>query len=76
MAIVFSQNSLPFRERAGLTPTIRGPLPAFQPALNPALNVAVAVPLPAPYYLRNTQGTPPPDRGPTQLWPFGNASGD
>jgi hypothetical protein len=73
--IVLSRSSKAYRERAGLTPTRRGPTPSFCPADNLAASVFVAPPLPEPGYLGNTQGNPPPDRGLSTVWPPGAAAG-
>lgn len=70
--MIFSQNSLPFRERSGLVRTARSPLPACAPLQNLAMNVPVAPPLPDPAALLVTQGCPPPDRGLTAEWPYGD----
>ncbi len=66
-----SRASLWFLERAGLTPTRRGPMPMVAPGLNQAMNLPVSPPLPRPVTLLVTQGDPPPDRGLSTVWPQG-----
>lgn len=66
-----SRSSRLFRERAGLAKTVRGPLPRHDSELNPLHRYPLKAPLPAPEFLEETQGNPPPDRDITTEWPPG-----
>ncbi len=56
-------------ERAGLLPTVVGPLPTVRLGNLPVV-VAPIAGLPAlPDTLLNTEGAPPPDRGVSLDWP-------
>ncbi len=69
--MILSKGSNLYLERAGLVPTRRGPVRAYAPALNPAHRYPLSPPLPYPELLGATQGSPPPDRGLTTVWPHG-----
>ena len=64
-----------FLERVGIFPTLRHPVPAANPDDNPVHVYPVTPPLPLPAYLRQENGCPPPDRGQSDVWPWGE-SGD
>jgi hypothetical protein len=63
-----SKSAQLFRERAGLTPTSRGPIPKLAPGINKARQQPVSPPLPRPAYMLDPQ---PPDRGLSEVWPHG-----
>lgn len=68
---VRSKSPRRFQERAGLIPTVRGPLPTLNIGANLALRLTLKRPLPPAEFLESTQGDPPPDRGLSSPWPHG-----
>ena len=60
-----------FLERIGFFPTLRHPVPAANPDNNPVHNYPVSPPLPLPELLWFENGIPPPDRGQSTIWPWG-----
>jgi hypothetical protein len=62
-----------FLERAGILPTLRHPVPAANPDLNPVHDYPVTPPLPLPALLWPVNGIPSPDRGQSDIWPWGDA---
>jgi hypothetical protein len=63
-----------FLERAGIFPTPRHPVPAASPDTNPVhAYPLVPPPYPLPALLRGQNGCPPPDRGQSDIWPWGEA---
>ena len=62
-----------FLERAGIFATRRHPAPAANPDRNPAHYYPVTPPLPLPSLLLHENGTPAPDRGQSDIWPWGEA---
>jgi hypothetical protein len=64
-----------FLERRGIIPTQRHQVPSMDPAASAVHTYPLARPLPDPRLLGATQGSPPPDRGQTEVWPHGNQDG-
>ena len=62
-----------FLERAGITPTLRHPVPSANPDQNLVHVYPVIPPLPLPDLVRFENGLPPPDRGQSDIWPWGEA---
>ena len=62
-----------FLERSGIFPTQRHPVPSVAPDSNPVHIYPVTPPLPLPVFLLPTNGIPPPDRGQSIIWPWGEA---
>jgi len=62
-----------FLERTGIFRTLRHPVPAASPDLNPVHNYPVIPPLPLPGFLWFENGIPSPDRGQSEIWPWGEA---
>ena len=70
--MTLSQAAVFYRERAGLEPTRRGPLPALTPGLNLVNTIGLSPPLPRPDPNPVIPGSDP-DQGSTPLWPNGVA---
>jgi hypothetical protein len=69
--MIISKASSYFLERAGITPTRRGPIPKLSITLHPAHFLSLTAPYPLPYLLQDTNGNPPPDRVQSEVWPHG-----
>ena len=63
-----------FLERAGIFPTQRHPTPSASPDDNPVhYYPLVPPPYPRPDLIRYVNGHPSPDRGQSDIWPWGEA---
>jgi hypothetical protein len=54
--------------------TLRGPGHMLNPEDNVARMLPLQPPYPHPDLLRDNNGTPPPDAGHIQTWPYGDSS--
>ena len=66
-----SRSAKLFLERAGLVPTLRGPLPSHDAESSAVHGLTLQSPLPLPEFQKVLRGDPSPDRGATQEWPNG-----
>jgi hypothetical protein len=71
---VLTRSARLFEERVGLRPTYRGPLAMLDFSAHRVHSIPLVPPLPLPDVLAPTQGDPPPDRGPTEEWPWSAAT--
>lgn len=62
-----------FLERVGIFPTQRHPLPSVAPSNNPVHVYPLVPPHPDPCLIGYENGCPPPDRGQSDIWPWGEA---
>lgn len=63
-----------FLERAGIFPTQRHPVPSANPGGNPVHVYPLPVPPhPNPKLIWYENGIPSPDRGQSDIWPWGEA---
>jgi hypothetical protein len=60
-----------YLERIGYFPTQRHPVPSQFPDANPVHNYPVTPPLPLWPYQMADNGCPTPDRGQSDIWPWG-----
>jgi hypothetical protein len=60
-----------YLERTGIFPTLRHPVPAANPGMNPVHNYPLTPPLPLAEFQLIDNGCPPPDRGQSDIWPWG-----
>jgi hypothetical protein len=68
-----TRSAVLFLERRGIIPTQRHPVPGANPDGNPVHYYPVTPPLPLPGFLWFENGLPSPDRGQTEIWPWGEA---
>ena len=68
-----SRSAAYFLERARIFPTMRHPLPAASPCTNPVHVYPLVPPHPDPRLICSENGCPPPDRGQSDIWPWGEA---
>jgi hypothetical protein len=63
-----------YLERVGIFPTLRQPVPSASPDLNPIHSYPlVPPPHPWPFLIQYINGCPAPDRGQSDIWPWGEA---
>jgi hypothetical protein len=67
-------SAIPFLERAGVIPVLRGPMPRIQPSTLKVHRAPVQAPLPLPEFQYVFDGANPPDRTETYDWPHPDLS--
>jgi hypothetical protein len=71
--MILSKSAQLYRERKGLTPTTRGPIPRMVTNVNPVHTYPLQSPKPLPQFTQDTNGDPGPDGGLTTVWPHGES---
>jgi hypothetical protein len=67
-----NRSSRTFLRRTGRVATIARPVPTTAPGTMIINRIPLAPPLPRPPLLLRDEGSPPPDRGHTEIWPHGD----
>lgn len=76
MQLIISKSAKLYQERKCHRETGRRPIPRLQPdAMAIHQYQGIQPPLPFPGFMKVTLGKCPPDRGRTQLWPYGDEHG-